>query len=215
MGAAEKGEVPMSAISFANKTLVCPPSNIKNCHEAVLYWLLKDEGKPQPNKLLDEIREQVNPAHLKKSSIFGEWFKHFYNVGTRLRSRVELRNSARVGDVLVVGPLRMPVHSMVVVSRRSQTVRGTQIHETSIRGFNNYGTLGTGVRDHYDDSTWNIDDDRYWNGDRFGNSRDQLYRVGYTSYRLSVLGIIDRRAQRHPVFGHWVYSPVQLRGRNW
>ena len=54
----------------------------------------------------------------------------------------------------MVGAPAAPAHTMVVVKTKPGVV--------TIRGFNNFGTLGTGTKDTYDNADRNLADNKYW-----------------------------------------------------
>ena len=103
-----------------------------------------------------------------------------------------------VGDVLVTDNPQAPSHTMVVVSKTSVMTRKF----VSIRGFNNFGTLGTGIRDAYDASDHDIDRDKYWNDANFGNAGVPLHRIPYANYSAAAVAV---RNNCNNNGGPWVY----------
>jgi hypothetical protein len=89
----------------------------------------------------------------------------FCQNAVRIRDRVSLHGSVEVGDVLITEHWSMPMHTMIVRQKRG-------IDHVTVRGFNNYGTLGTGTRDRYDPVSHNITKDKFWSavGGGFGRA---------------------------------------------
>lgn len=131
------------------------------CHMAVIHWALISVGYPQnrSNEILGAFA-RANCPGCKGAGPHGSLAPRAYGImfcgpAQRIPSRDALFNMVEVGDVLITGNSIWPSHSMVLRQKRARD-------HITIRGFNNHGTLGTGIRDQYDPVSHNITQDKYW-----------------------------------------------------
>lgn len=90
-----------------------------------------------------------------------------------------------VGDVLITEHPSCPMHTMVVRQK-------TRTDHITVRGFNNFGTLGTGIRDRYDPVSHNITKDKYWvnpNTGKFGLFGVDLYVIKSVNFLTAARGL--------------------------
>jgi hypothetical protein len=184
------------------------------CHMAAMHWAFMDLGD------LDAVaHSRVLAIMLVKctgcsaggfmhGSIPATWYgPRFCGLAgnTLIADRASLHATVNVGDVLAVGKLENPSHSMVVVGKNSLV--GHKF--VYVRGFNNLGTLGTGQQLQYDNSDRDIDKDRYWHTQgtetRFGTA----FNTGGWLYRIPYAGFIARAAvvrnNCNNLGGPWTY----------
>lgn len=137
------------------------------CHMAAIHWALMTLGKSQPeaNRIVSELARAKCPGctgngqHTSLSSL--EYGLLFCRTARRIPSRDALHDMVAVGDVLITEHPQRPAHSMIV----RQNSRPEHI---TVRGFNNTGTLGTGVHLQYDDVSHNIAKAKYWRDSECG-----------------------------------------------
>jgi hypothetical protein len=190
------------------------PTNY-TCHMAVMHWAFMDLGDDQHTAharveaiILGTCRGCTKGSD-NHDSIDAKWYgSHFYvgNFAVVIAGCEDLHARVTVGDVLFTSEAAYPMHSMVVVGKKSEG-RGRRF--VCIRGFNNLGTLGTGVRSQYDNMDRNIDDDQYWRGEdsemRFG----QKATLGHPLCYIPYFRFIDRarvvRGNCNKVGGTWSY----------
>jgi hypothetical protein len=206
----------MPAANFANlsKTAPAPSTNIHvggsttvyTCHMAGMHWAFMDLGDTSAtaNARIDAIVQNkcqgcVAGHHIHLSIMHGWYGANFCAGAVQINSRDALYNAVNVGDVLVTDNYQSPAHTMVVVSKNTMMTRKF----VYVRGFNNFGTLGTGTHLAYDASDRDIDRDKYWNGANFGNAaKVPLHRVPYANYSAAA-GVVW--ANCNNAGGPWVY----------
>src|SRR5215467_5691392 len=147
----------------------------KNCHEAVLGWLLISLNYPMPWDLLP----LAAPRGTTTRQFTGEWMcKNIYTVATKVKQNPMGNKTPvdrlREGDILFCGNRGYASHSMVVVYSNALEVK--------IRGFNNEGTfrqcVPRPVRMEYDAIDRPIHLNEMWkDGSRFGAAGEFLFRV--------------------------------------
>jgi hypothetical protein len=158
------------------------------CHMAAMHWAAMALGHSQKkaNEIVSGFTKKScrgclgNGNHASVSP--SEYGKAFCSTGTRIANKNALHDMVDVGDVLVTGHPSMPMHTMVLRQKRGED-------HITVRGFNNFGTLGTGVRDHYDPVSHNIAQDKYWkNSDQslFGQIGEPLYLVKHDSFIAAI-----------------------------
>jgi hypothetical protein len=109
-----------------------PELKPRNCHEAVLGWLLTSLNYPRRWRLLRLAAAQYREGSAAWPQFTGPWmWEKIYNP-RQLLSRATVA-TAQAGDVVCSGSWGNVTHSMVVVSRIGNAV--------NIRGFNNAGTF--------------------------------------------------------------------------
>ena len=150
----------------------------KNCHEAVLGWLLISLNYPQPWDLL----RLAAPKGTNPPQFTGSWMgKNIYTATFPVTQNSVVQHQAvgapREGDILFCGNPGYASHSMVVVYRTALEVK--------IRGFNNEGTfrgcVPRPVRMEYDAIDRPVHDDKLWkNGFQFGAAGECLFRVRHS-----------------------------------
>src|SRR5215470_11459867 len=173
-----------SLIIAANGSV--PAGNLKprNCHEAVLGWLLQAKNSQfcQPGEGGVEhawwVLRALSESHAENAhqpQLTGAWVARHLYYGQHVQ-RI-LRNSAPFlleGDVVFMGNRRMPHHSMVVVQRRNT--------QRLARGFNNAGAFA-GPYMGWDPMLRDLADGGRWtrNGDQFmaNNGGCELWRIAY------------------------------------
>jgi hypothetical protein len=166
------------------------------CHMAAMHWAFMDLGDngADANVKLKAINvagcpgcgDPPAPAHV---SILHTWYGwRFCRGADRVATRAALYAAVDVGDVVIVGEPRAPAHTMVVVGKSS----GPEGQCVYIRGFNNYGTLGTGAFGRYDAADRDINRDDFWHGaaggpqvfGRAGSTSGPLHVIPYEAYSL-------------------------------
>lgn len=200
----------MSAITFANHSKTAPNPNCANhgggpfglvkytCHMAAMHWAFMDKGDTQAiaNQRVSAVSlarcSCIHNGGTMHSSVPYQWYSNAFCGGAQLiQNRAALFDAVNIGDVLIVGSIQAPMHTMVVV-KKSSILGQTWVY---IRGFNNVGTLGTGQYLDYDNCDRNIDQDQYWHGpaggkQAFGNGPgNNLYVIPYYMYSNSA-GVI-------------------------
>ena len=193
----------MPALNFSRLSKIPPMPNTTNCghpaavdvsytcHSAVLHWAYVDLGltQHQANLQVTALTKAACPgcnrAGMPHCSLpayrYGELFCH-----TAQRIYKNQLQTLQAGDVLITGAPTLPNHSMVV----RQVRRGPNHNHVTVRGFNNFGTLNTGILMQYDASSHNITQDKYWvSNAMFGVSPFgiELYRITYANYSHQVL----------------------------
>jgi hypothetical protein len=152
----------------------------RNCHEAVLGWLLLSLNYPRPWALIRLYMARYKTGgHTPQAD--GPWMhKYIYGDGMPVDQK-NLAASAKKGDILYSGSRRDGTHSMVVVYNNDL--------EVLIRGFNNAGTF-RGCEPPppelaYDDMDRRVDGDDMWTGGRFAMDAD-LFLVSHQAARMNV-----------------------------
>ncbi|MCY2977507.1 MAG: hypothetical protein NTU79_02430 [Planctomycetota bacterium] len=191
----------MPAVLFATHSRTAPNPNTVNhgggvvvvytCHMAAMHWAFMDRGDTQAiaNQKVSAVAVaqcQGCAGGAVHPSLSYAWYSNAFCAGAQhIQNRAALYGAVNVGDVLIVGgAIQAPMHTMVVVQKRSLIGR-TWVY---IRGFNNVGTLGTGPHLGYDNSDQDIDRARYWHGpvggnQTFGNGPgNNLYVIPYNTY---------------------------------
>jgi hypothetical protein len=166
------------------------------CHMAVMHWAFRDLGDTDAmaNARVQLINTHrclgcMNGHHVHASIGHGWYGAHFGDGAVHIPNRGALYNAVNVGDVLLVSHPQSPSHSMVVVQKRELFGR----RFVYIRGFNNYGTTGTGIAFQYDNSDRDIDVAALWNAapaaeppvpgaQIFGNAGATLHCVPHDTY---------------------------------
>jgi hypothetical protein len=143
----------------------------KNCHEAVLGWLLLALRYPEPWDLL----RLAAPHGTNPPQFTGPWMaKNIYTSATQVYQNTVVAN-AREGDILYCGNRTYASHSMVIVFRNAQYVK--------IRGFNNEGTFRgcdpTPRRNEYDGVDRPVNVAAMWHSSKFGAAGEDLFLVGH------------------------------------
>jgi hypothetical protein len=161
------------------------------CHMAAMHWAQMALGKPQQeaNRVVGEFARANCPGCRGQGphgSILPRVYGELFCSSARLvPNRQWLFGMVAVGDVLITEHPSMPMHTMVVRRR-------TGPNEVTIRGFNNTGTLNTGVRDQYDPVSHNIMKDKYWrdpNAGRFGVVGVPVYVISSTTFLSQSRGL--------------------------
>jgi hypothetical protein len=161
------------------------------CHMAAMHWAQMVLGSDQQraNRAVGDFAKSFCPG-CKGNGPHGsvspyEYGRHFCVTAQPVASRAALYNMAEVGDVLVTEHPSRPMHTMIVRQKRGND-------HLTVRGFNNFGTLGTGVRDRYDPLSHNIAQDKYWvDPDRglFGLGGVPLFLVKNVSFMTASRGL--------------------------
>ncbi len=204
----------MSAATFANHSRTGPNPDTADhgggftpsytCHMAAMHWAFMDRGDTQAvaNQRVTAVAVSQCPGcappggHMHPSLPYAWYSANFCAGAQHIATRAALYGAVEVGDVLIVGgAIQAPMHSMVVVSKRS--ILG--VTSVFIRGFNNVGTLGTGPHLQYDASDRDIDRATLWHGggaaQTFGNGPgNNLYRIPFTDFSNRAGGV---RGQCH------------------
>lgn len=190
----------MTAIVFSRNSKIPPnPCRVTHpgggpvgytCHMAAMHWAQMTLGASQAlaNEIVSVFArlhcpgcKGVGPHGSVSPAAYGG---HFCRVARPIPSLAQLHPLVDVGDVLITEHPSQPMHSMVVRQKQGP-------NHITIRGFNNYGTLGTGLRDQYDPESHNITQQKYWfnaGAGRFGLVGVPLYVVKHADFmRASVL----------------------------
>ena len=180
------------------------------CHMAVMHWAFMDLGDNEATanaRIQAIIQAKCHSCAavaavaaggaggaggvvvgLPHGTINHEWYgANFcgHHGNTMIADRESLYAAANIGDVIITNHPNRPAHSMVVVGKNSSL---GQKH-VDVRGFNNFGTLGTGTQNEYDNGDRNIYQSKYWH--RFGSETRfgmgfangaWLWIVPYTNY---------------------------------
>lgn len=190
-----ESDFPMSALAFSRASKIAPIPDVVNhgdrmdvkytCHMAVMHWMCMALGdtQAQANKIVSGFAKAHCPScksgAANHSSINAGEYGRALCAGPAqpIASAVDLTGAVSAGDVLVTGNPNYPMHSMVVRQNHGAD-------HVTIRGFNNFGTLGTGQFLAYDPVSRNITKDKYWPGGpgRFGNTGNPLYVVPYAHF---------------------------------
>lgn len=152
-----------------NEALHLVPAIPGNCHEFVLLDLMNGMNLPcTPTQAIAKLRmaSGVDPG----STLAGGWYGG-YIVGGGQQVNERSVTQVPVGDILILPSLVQPMHSMVV-AEQIPPVPHAPNGETMIRGFNNYGTLGTGTANQDDPTLRSLHTPRhsvradipYWTG---------------------------------------------------
>jgi hypothetical protein len=150
------------------------PKGAGQCHEAVLYWLIKAVGKKDPKQLLTRLRKSIGLGQ-----ITGNWMNtNIYTASVQM-TQATLRGSLTAGDIVWTGGPGSPIHSMVVVAVNAAP------GPVNIRGFNNFGTFGPPAPQlAYDNRDLDISANNLWHAnDKFGGhmSQEPMYQVTYAT----------------------------------
>ncbi|MCO6382729.1 hypothetical protein [Oceanicola sp. 502str15] len=155
-----------------------------NCHMAVMHWAFMALGKShgQANARVAQLAVNNCDACNGKgarhatlpNSLYGTMF---CSAARRIPGRDQLFAMASAGDVLITGAPSYPSHSMVVRQSKSND-------HVTIRGFNNFGTIGTGEVLQYDPVSHNITKEKYWPGGSFGNHGSALWVISHAAYMV-------------------------------
>lgn len=181
-----------------------PPHDARNCHEALLGWLLAAENYHSPWKLMRySMNTQVAP------NTTGTWLTAYIY---KFNGRVEQQHLApgaspvflpQAGDILFTIQGGVAMHSMVVVHSAPNNLR--------IRGFNNAGSFNYPGQNPpapagaYDNNDRNICDGNLWSGvNGFGANAGgaELRWVKYANAATNV-----RQA-----LGHWTHAHMRTPG---
>jgi hypothetical protein len=183
----------------------------RNCHEAVLGWLLTSLNYPRRWRLLRLAAAQYGQGGPAWPQFTGPWmWEKIYNP-RQLLSRATLAN-AQPGDVLCSGNWGNVTHSMVVVSRIGNAV--------NIRGFNNAGTFGHHVPPplymEYDAQDRDVAAPDMWGTlgllpGKFGPAGVALFLVQSNVARQNVARAFPWENSPFPVNAgqRWHYNPLQ------
>jgi len=131
------------------------------CHMAAMHWAQMALGSSQTdaNRIVGAFARLHCPGCKGRgphgSVLPSAYGNTFCRNAVPISDRASLYKNVQVGDVLITGHHRMPMHTMIVRQKRGEG-------HITVRGFNNFGTLGTGIRDHYDPKSHNIAKDKYW-----------------------------------------------------
>jgi hypothetical protein len=191
----QKGEkMPVADLILTANNGV-PANDLKplNCHEAALGWVLYARDQSQRNRIsrfgttknwvtLRSFGERFGTGNLKQ--LTGLWMaRNIYNQGYRRIIPPFSHASFFLGDVLFMGQMNNPHHSMVIVQKDG--IRAFA------RGFNNAGAFG-GPYMGWDNTLREITDMNRWDGqNRFmgNNGPYEIYTISYNS--------IDRNIQNN------------------
>lgn len=191
----------MPAATFVNHSRTAPNPDSANhgavtvqytCHMAVMHWSFMEKGDTQAiaNDRVSAVAVAKCPGCTNGGamhpSIPYAWYSQAFCTGAvHIANRAALYAAVNPGDILIVGgAIQAPMHSMVVVNKRS--LMG--ITSVYIRGFNNVGTLGTGPHLGYDNSDRDIDKAVLWHGPAGGNQTfgngpgNNLYVIDFATY---------------------------------
>lgn len=179
------------------------------CHMAAMHWAFMTLGDTQQqanNRITRIIQTTCNGCLGTTPGMHGsinpQWYgkEFFFHIpATHILNRQSLYDGVSIGDVLIIPDPRMPMHTMVAVGKSALALLGT--HYVYVRGYNNYGTLMTGIRDQYDDADRDIDKASLWRpnpntvigGELFGaSSGSTLYVVAYEDFIEKARVVKDR-----------------------
>jgi hypothetical protein len=162
------------------------------CHMAVLHWALMALGRTQVDAnaaIGDFVKRTCHGCRFgtgKHDSIDPDLYGQTFCFGAyQIPNANILSAMVDVGDILITERPNSPMHSMVLRQKRGP-------NHITVRGFNNYGTLGTGVASRYDDESHNITNHKYWRDPdkgRFGQYGVPLYVVKHNYFMSAVEGI--------------------------
>lgn len=154
------------------------------CHMAGMHWaqMVLGATQAQANEIVTVFNKLYCPG-CKGTGPHGsvsptDYGMHFCRTAQRVPNKAALAGMVNVGDILITGQHQWPMHTLVV-----RQVRGPD--HVTVRGFNNFGTLGTGQRDRYDPVSHNITQDKFWSNAAtglFGHGAAPLFVVPHADY---------------------------------
>jgi hypothetical protein len=160
-------------------------SGPSNCHEFVLWTVMQEDLDMSAQEATDRLADLRLPATQPGASINPSWYgKQIVKAGTQVTEKTV--KGAKVGDILVLPHPTMPMHSMLVAK---QDDKGTWI-----RGFNNFGTLYTGVANQDDPVLRNLHGkppdvfgaNSYWKSDGQFWGGNTLYKVDRATFKTNL-----------------------------
>jgi hypothetical protein len=183
------------------------------CHMAAMHWAFMDLGDTDANAnakaqaIIQAKCQGCLGTHHMHGSILPAWYgTNFCGGAVQIANRAALYAAVNVGDVLITAQPQQPMHSMVIVSKKTMLGR----HFVYVRGFNNTNTLGAGPFLQYDNSDRDIDKDKFWHSQagitRFGlsfSTGGALHRIPYGTYSASAAVV---RNNCNNAAGPWVYA---------
>ncbi|TRW97651.1 hypothetical protein FNJ84_09145 [Paracoccus sp. M683] len=164
------------------------------CHTAAMHWGYMDLGltEAEANAKVDRFVRATCPGCINNGafhfSLPAMRYGPIFCQGAQRITRNDLVN-LHPGDVLITGHYTVPNHSMIVRQVR-------RADHVTVRGFNNFGTLGTGQLLRYDPTSHNITKDKYWNAnDMFGINAPgvPLLVVPYATYSQALRMSLNMR----------------------
>lgn len=170
-------------VAAANTVPATAALKPRNCHEAVLCWLLYahfaalrnphalSQGLPSAWLTLRYISDRYALPGNVPAGLTGQWIAaNIYNVVQVVPAPPFVPATFAVGDILAFGAAAGPHHSMVVVAKN-----GVQ---ALAKGFNNAGLIG-GPYMNYDGASYDITNPNRWNlaGQFMGNNGAAPIRV--------------------------------------
>lgn len=148
------------------------PGTVYSCHLAMMHWAFMalnctgTEANDAVNRIFrahcENCTDRSDHDRGFGNGIHGAYGRLFCNEAEEVQDKAALYDMATVGDVLITAHPKNPMHSMVISGRMHRLTTGKRV---MIRGFNNFGTLGTGEKDAHDMLSHNIMNDRYWKRD--------------------------------------------------
>lgn len=132
-----------------------------NCHMGAVFWALMTLGNSaaRAHDKVSEYAKATCPGCTGTAPCGPlsptDYARDFCQTARRIPSRDHLYHMVEVGDVLITDRKEYPSHSMILRQRRGPT-------HITVRGYNNKGTLNTGIVNKYDPSSHNIVQDKYW-----------------------------------------------------
>lgn len=174
----------------------------RNCHEAVLGWLLKAEGYTHPWQLMRQISITQGAATV------GPWMaRYLYTPPTFRVSRGQTTGGGALqpGDILFThtGNPHVPLHSMVLVNGPPHA---------RIRGFNNQGTFGIAhPAGAYDNNDVDISAVALWHGPAIFGTFGSVH-LGGVGNPLCRVRYQNASAHLHTALQHWEYSKWRTPG---
>ncbi len=194
----------MTALTFSRNSKIPPnpwrvshggPVNVGyTCHMAAIHWAFMTLGKSQiqANQAVGEFAlascigcKGNGPHGSLDPRVYGEVF---CRSARKIPNKNQLASMVNVGDVLITDNRVWPAHSLVVRQKRGPA-------HITVRGFNNLGTLGTGIRDRYDPVSHNITQDKYWRNPltgKFGTVGVDLFVIRYETY-MQVIRVLGKK----------------------
>jgi hypothetical protein len=154
------------------------------CHMAALHWAQMMLGSNQrgANRIVGAFAKEHCPGctgnGLHGSLSPSAYGKLFCQEAQLIPTADDLYDLVDVGDVLITGDPKWPAHTMILRQKRGRD-------HVTIRGFNNHGTLGTGIRDRYDPVSHNITQRKYWRdaaAGKFGSIGVPLFVISYDRF---------------------------------
>ena len=182
--------------AIAAVSIPTPSGDLKprNCHEAVLGWLLQGVHPhlAQPSPLSDGvpeawriIRNLSNSQAGANPQITGTWMSNNIYTGGVLRVLEPLSHgSFGIGDAVSMGNFHAPHHSMLVVHKAASSVYA--------RGFNNAGAFG-GPYMSFDTVLRDLSDSIRWNGrsEFMGNNGPApIHTVSFTRAAANLAAVL-------------------------